>query len=138
MSDLTLNDCLEILRECRHALFEAEPDSVEASQAQRKRNWILFHKFKVKESWAVHPQGWDPDYENDPWFFDPENEDFMGGTEWFDSFAKAMLWTKVQRLGWYMEGAYITRRVEWIDPETGEIFDIEDKVIDPYEEGEKI
>ena len=128
----------EILEECDEVLKKAEPDSLQARDARRKRNWILFHKFKVKESWAVHPQGWDPDYENDPWFFDPENEDFMGGTEWFDSFAKAMLWTKVQRLGWYMEGAYITRRVEWIDPETGEIFDIEDKVIDPYEQGAKI
>ena len=138
MSELTISKCREILGECDEVLKKAEPDSLQVCDARRKRNWILFHKFKVKESWAVHPQGWDPDYENDPWFFDPENEDFMGGTEWFDSFAKAMLWAKVQRLGWYMEGAYITRRVEWIDPETGEIFDIEDKVIDPYEEGAKI
>ena len=138
MSELTISKCREILEECDEVLEKAEPDSLQARDARRKRNWILFHKFKVKESWAVHPQGWDPDYENDPWFFDPENEDFMGGTEWFDSFAKAMLWTKVQRLGWYMEGAYITRRVEWIDPETGEIFDIKDTIIDPYEEGVKI
>ena len=138
MSELTISKCREILEECDEVLKKAEPDSLQARDARRKRNWILFHKFKVKESWAVHPQGWDPDYENDPWFFDPENEDFMGGTEWFDSFAKAMLWTKVQRLGWYMEGAYITRRVEWIDPETGEIFDIKDTIIDPYEEGAKI
>ena len=138
MSELTISKCREILEECDEVLKKAEPDSQQARDARRKRNWILFHKFKVKESWAVHPQGWDPDYENDPWSFDPENEDFMGGTEWFDSFAKAMLWTKVQRLGWYMEGAYITRRVGWIDPETGEIFDIEDTIIDPYEEGAKI
>ena len=138
MSELTISKCREILEECDEVLKKAEPDSQQARNARRKRNWILFYKFKVKETWAVHPQGHDPDYENDPWRFDPEYEDFMGGTEWSDTFAKAMLWLEVEDLNWYMEGAYITRRVEWIDPETGEIFDTKDTIIDPYEEGAKI
>ena len=109
MSELTISKCREILEECDEVLKKAEPDSQQARSARRKRNWILFYKFKVKETWAVHPQGHDPDYENDPWRFDPENEDFMGGTEWSDTFAKAMLWLEVEDLNWYMEGAYITR-----------------------------
>ena len=134
MSDLTLNDCLEILRECRHALFEAEPDSVEASQAQRKMNWVLFHKFKVKESWAVHPQGHDPDDDPDG----PDAGDFKGRTRWFDTFAEAKLWPEVQRLGWYPECWDFTRRVCWIDPETELTIEIEDTLIDPFEVGAKI
>ena len=134
MSELTISKCREILEEWDEVLKKAEPDSLQARDVRRKRNWILFHKFKVKESWAVHPQGHDPDDDPDG----PDAGDFKGSTRWFDTFAEAKLWPEVQRLGWYPECWDFTRRVCWIDPETGEIFDIKDTLIDPFEVGEKI
>ena len=85
MSELTISKCREILEECDEVLEKAEPDSLQAREARRKRNWILFHKCKVEESWAVHPQGHDP--EDDP--DGPDAGDFKGSTRWFDTFAEA-------------------------------------------------
>lgn len=134
MSKLTLDRCYEILKESDEVLKKAEPDSQEARDARRKKNWVLFYKFRVEESWAVHPQGHRPDDDPDG----PDAGDFKGSTRWFDNFAKAKLWPEVQALGWYPECWDFTRRVCWIDPETDLTIEIEDTLIDPFEVGEKI
>ena len=50
MSELTISKCREILEECDEVLKKAEPDSLQARDARRKRNWILFSQIQKKRA----------------------------------------------------------------------------------------
>ena len=93
-------------------------------------------RFKIKETWIVHPTGHKPDVDSKT----PGYWEFKSQQRCFDDFAQAKLWPKeAQRLGWYPNGWEFTRRVFWGKKlEHGGLAILhQDALINPFEKEEK-